>query len=301
MAGQLLPGKKREGSLPSKNRRREIRNAWLFLLPSLIGVSIFVLIPFGDAVRRSFFDALGGGFVGWRNFEQVINNSAFRLAAGNMGKFLILCLPPLVIGSLLLAQMVARLRLPTRLFRTAFLLPMAIPVASVVLLWQAMFHQDGLLNNLLHIFGVQGQDWINSEWAIWVLVISYLWRNLGYDVILWLAGLSAISPELYEAAKTDGAGGWQSFRYITLPLLKPTAFTVLVLSLLNSFKVFREAYLVAGNYPAESIYLPQHLFNNWFLSFELQKICAGAVIVALFMLVVVLLLQLTINRPDGKG
>ena len=112
-------------------------------------------------------------------------------------------------------------------------------------------------------------DFMGTEAAFWVLVFTYVWKNAGYDMILWLAGLDGISADLYEAASVDGANAWQKFFYITLPNLLPTLTLVSVLSLLNSFKAFREAFLVGGNYPHESMYLLQHLFNNWFLSLDL--------------------------------
>ena len=105
---------------------------------------------------------------------------------------------------------------------------------------------------------------MNSSAAFWVLVVSYLWKNMGYDIILWSAGLAAIPENLYEAAKVDGAGSLDCFFRITLPNLMPVFYTITVLSFLNSFKVFREAYLVAGDYPHDSMYLLQHVFNNWF-------------------------------------
>lgn len=134
-------------------------------------------------------------------------------------------------------------------------------------------------------------DWMNTDAAFSVLVLSYLWKNAGYDMVLFLAGLGGISPSLYEAAQVDGAGRLATLRYITLPAMLPTLFTVAVLSLLNSFKVFREAYLVAGNYPHKSMYMLQHLFNNWFAALDIQKLCAAAVLVALFILGLILLLQ----------
>jgi len=111
-----------------------------------------------------------------------------------------------------------------------------------------------------------------------------------------MAGLSAIPYDLYEAAQIDGAGGWTIFRRITLPCLLPTAATVTVLSLLNSFKVFREAYLVAGNYPHTSMYLLQHLFNNWFRDLSFDRMAAGAVMMCLVILTLILPLQKGLDR-----
>ena len=132
---------------------------------------------------------------------------------------------------------------------------------------------------------------MSTGWAFWILVFSYIWKNLGYNIILWLAGLNSISKEIYESAKVDGASDFQCFTKITIPCLKPTLYTISVLSLLNSFKVFREAYLVAGDYPDKSMYLLQHLFNNWFVNLDLDKMAAAAVVCTMFFLVFILLLQ----------
>lgn len=120
---------------------------------------------------------------------------------------------------------------------------------------------------------------------------SYIWKNLGYDIVLWMAGLAGISENIYEAARVDGAGEWQCFWKITLPNLKTSFYTITVLSFLNSFKVFREAYLVAGDYPHESIYMMQHLFNNWFRNFSFDKMAAAAVLESLVLLALILLFQ----------
>ena len=127
--------------------------------------------------------------------------------------------------------------------------------------------------------------------SFWVLVVSYIWKNLGYNVVLWLAGLAGISPSIYEAAAVDGAGAWTIFWRITLPNLLPSLFTITVLSFLNAFKVFREAYLVAGDYPHDSMYLLQHLFNNWFRELSMDKLAAGAVMTAGVILFLILLLR----------
>lgn len=250
-----------------------------------------MLIPFGDAVRRSFYEAMGGKFVGLKNYQTVLSNGAFQMAAGNTLKFIGVCIPLLLLVSLLLAVFLNKAKKHNEFFKTSFLIPMAIPVASVVVLWKIFFHENGLLNGFIAAMGGQGTDWIHSSQSFWLLVFSYVWKNAGYDMVLWLAGLSGISPSLYEAAQVDGASGFQQFIWITLPSMLPTLFIISVLSLLNSFKVFREAYLIAGNYPNDSIYMLQHLFNNWFVYLDIQKMCAAAVLVAVFIFLLILLLQ----------
>ena len=175
---------------------------------------------------------------------------------------------------------------------------MAIPVASVVLIWRLLFHQNGYFSGLLHMFGMQSQDWMDTGFAFWILVFSYVWKNLGYNVVLWMAGLTAIPDTLYEAARADGANNIQCFRYITMPNLMSTLYTITVLAFLNSFKVFREAYLVAGDYPHESMYLLQHVFNNWFRELSLDKMAAGAVITFLAVMILILLLQRAWGREE---
>ena len=273
---------------------------WLFLAPSLLSVSVLVLLPFADAVRRSFFSAMSRQFVGLKNYEAVLDNEAFRTAAGNTARFVLVCIPLLLVFSLILALLVHAFREKRGIFKTTFLLPMAIPVASIVLLWKVIFHRSGLLNILMVKFGMEPMDWVGSSWAFYVLVFTYLWKNAGYDMVLWLSGVTGISPGLYEAAQIDGAGSWQQFWYITLPNLKSTFFVVTVLSLLNSFKVFREAYLFAGNYPEPSMYLLQQLFNNWFVNLDVDKMCAGAVLMALVVFVLITVLQKAWGKEETE-
>lgn len=274
-----------------KLQGRETRTAWMFLMPSFIGISIFILIPFLDVVRRSFFDAMGESFTRFDNYKTVFQNEAFRLAAKNTGRFIITCIPLLLIISLLLSVLIYGQKRSGDFFKVSFLIPMAIPVASVVLLWQIFFHDNGLLNHLLLKLNGEPVDWMNTEYAFFILVFSYLWKNIGYDCVLWLAGLGGISSSLYEAASIDGAGSLKKFYYITMPGLLPTLYMTAVLSLVNSFKVFREAYLIAGSYPHKSIYMLQHLFNNWFVALDIQKMCAAAVLLAIVFTLFVLLIQ----------
>ena len=253
--------------------------ALLLLAPSLAGVAMFYLLPFLEVIRRSFTDAMGRHFVGLLNYQTVLQNPAFRLAAANTARFLCICIPALLLCSLFLAMLIRCAGTSGRSFQSIYLLPLAIPVASIVLLWKVLFAKNGLCNTLLLAMGTKSLDFMGTGAAFWVLIATYLWKNSGYDMILWIAGLDRIPFVQYEAAAVDGADSWQMFRWITLPGLAPTLGLTALLSLINSFKVFREAYLVAGQYPHKSIYLLQHLFNNCFLNLELGRITAAAVLV----------------------
>ena len=287
-----------------QSERKRIRQkkegvvAIAFLAPSFIGISIFFLIPFIDTIRRSFYDVRAVNFIGFESYVSVLNNAAFRLAAANTAKFIAICIPLLMVVSLATALLLRSIKPLGRTFKTTFLLPMAVPVASIVLLWQAVFNEGGLANTVLISLGLSPIDFMGTDAAFWVLVFTYLWKNNGYNMILWLAGLDGISETLYEAANVDGAGRLQCFRYITLPCLLPTIGIVSILSLLNSFRVFREAYLVAGAYPHDSMYMLQHLFNNWFQNLDISRLSAAATMLAATLLIIILLMRRFLDNSD---
>ena len=272
--------------------------ALFFILPSLIGVSIFILIPFIDVIIRSFQNEVLRTFVGLDNYKDIFTNEAFKLAGKNTIKFILVCIPLLLATSLAIAVMIQRFFIKSEGITTTFLVPMAIPIASVVLIWRIVFNEHGILNSILNNFNIEGIDWMNSKYAFWVLVVTYIWKNMGYTIILLIAGLNCIPKEVYEAAKVDGASEVKCFTNITFPILKPTLYTTTVLSLLNSFKVFREAYLIAGNYPDESMYMLQHTFNNWFRDLAFGKISAGSVVMAVIAFILILFLQRSWERED---
>ncbi len=279
-----------------KSKRRYELAGILFLAPGFAGVVCFTLLPFAEVVRRSFQSAVTAKWVGWKNYETVFANTAFRMAAMNTLRFTGVCIPLLVSLSLVLAVVLQKLRTGKNLLKSMLLIPVAVPAASVVLVWKALFHANGLLNGLLVKLGSQKIGWMTSGAAFSVLVVSYLWKNLGYDMILWMAGLAGIPEDIYEAARVDGAGEWKCFTRITIPNLLPSLYTITVLSFLNSFKVFREAWLVAGDYPHQSMYLLQHLYNNWFRDLAFDKISAAAVVNALVVLALILVLRRSWER-----
>lgn len=280
--------------IKQKSTKRSRNNSLagsLFILPSFAGCAVFILIPFADVIRRSFTLGFTGEFVWFNNYVELFKNSAFRLASTNTARFVGICVPLLLLISLLLALALNHRVLGREYLRASFLIPLAIPVASVALLWQILFHENGMLGNLMVLAGKERIDWMHTDWALMCLIISYLWKNIGYNIVLFLAGLSNISTAQYDAARIDGANSLQIFRRITLPGLMPTFFTVTVLSLLNSFKAFREAYLVAGDYPTQNIYLLQHTLNNWFTQLQIEKLCSAATVIAIVIIAHVTLLR----------
>ncbi len=263
-----------------KKKYRDLKNA-AFILPSLAGVSVFVLLPFADVARRSVLNVSGDAFTGLENYKTVFENRAFHLALGNTVKFILVCVPLLLAVSLLLANIIYFGS--AKLYKNVCLLPMAVPTASLVFVWNMVFHRNGLINSYLGC----STDWLNSSYAFWVLTASFLWKNTGYFVVLWLARLEGIPKDLYEAAAVDGADLRSVLWYITLPGLRPMCSAVFILAVTGTLKSYRECYLLAGEYPHPDIYLIQHLFHNWFREMSVEKMSAAAVVLVCIFAVIV--------------
>ncbi len=262
-----------------------------FLGPSVTGVALFFIAPFLVVVYYSVIRSpINPEFVGLSNFISVLNNSSFQTAAKNTAEFSVIAVPLAVVLSLALALLL-ECRIPCKsLFRTFFLSPMMVPVASVVLIWQVVFHYRGTLNVFLAHFGVDPIDWLNSPYCLLVIVVLFLWKNLGYNMILFMAALNNIPKELLEVADVEGASAAHKFFNIKLRYLSPTVLFVAILSIINSFKVFREIYLLTGDYPYNGLYMMQHFMNNTFKQPDYQKMATAAVLLALVMVALIALL-----------
>lgn len=272
-------------------RLRDFGKSLCFLSPSLLGVGVFFILPFGVVVYYSLIDGVGSkNFVFFENFIKLFQNSAFRLAAKNTLSFSALAVPLAVVLAIALALML-ECRIPMKSqFRTFFLSPMMVPVASVVLIWQVLFNYNGTINEFLMVFGADKIDWLQSDYCQIVVIILFLWKNLGYNMILFMAALANIPKELLEVADVEGASETYKFFNIKLRYLSPTVLFVTILSLINSFKVFREVYLLTGDYPYEKLYMLQHFMNNTFRSLDYQKLSAAAVVMAIVMVFLIALL-----------
>ena len=278
-------------------RSRDTISGSLWLAPSFLGVAMFYIVPFFVIVFYSLIDnPLRHNFVFLDNFIRLFENQAFRTAASNTLKFSISAVPLAVVLSLLIALMLET-RIPLKsYFRTFFLSPLMVPVASVVLIWQVLFHPNGAVNELIMLFGADSIDWMQSEHSQFVVVVLFLWKNLGFNMILFMAALSNIPRELLETADVEGAGPFRKFFYIKIRYLSPTLLFVTILSLINSFKVFREVYLLTGNYPYGELYMLQHFMNNIFISLDYQRLAAAAVVMTIAMVIIILVLFITEHR-----
>ena len=278
-------------------KTNKLKKDILFISPSLTGVLIFFIIPFGVVIYYSGIDGVvSRNPVGLENYVNLMRNTAFQNAAKNTAVFSLFAVPLSIILSLGMSLVLEQSIPMKSVIRTFFLSPLMVPTASVVLIWQVMFDYHGVVNEAIKLMGLSSVDWIKSDYSQWVVVILFLWKNLGYNMVLFMSALSNIPKDILEVAKLDGAGMWKTFWYIKMRFITPSIFFVGIISLINSFKVFREVYLLAGDYPYDSLYMLQHFMNNTFRSLDYQKLSSAAIIMSLVMIVIIGILFISENK-----
>ncbi len=240
--------------------RQQARSAWLFLAPAcgLIGVFFFLPVMGGLLLSLTDFDIYAIGspstarFVGLRNYVETLNNPMFWTAVKNTLYFVLVGGPLSVAVSLGAALLLNAPRVHLRsLFRTVYFAPVATTLVAVAIVWRYLYHpRYGLLNHVLGWFGIGPLDWLSDpHWAMPAIIILAVWKNFGYNMLIFLAGLQSISPELYEAAAIDGAGPWRRFRHVTLPGLAPVFLFVGVTTMIGYFQLFAEPYVMTQGGP----------------------------------------------------
>lgn len=272
-------------------KHKEAATGVAFASPFLIGFLVFFVAPFLVSIYYTFTFGTGGtNFVGFDNYIDVLQSGAFQLAAWNTFRFILVGVPLIMVLSMVFSLLLFKKFAGASFFRSIFLYPLVIPIASTVMVFQVFLSESGILNTLLDSMGLPMQDWLQSDKAFYVLVFLYVWKNCGYNIVLMLAGLNSIPTDFYEVANLEGASGWQSFRYITAPILVPNFFFVFIISIINSFKSFREAYLLCNDMPAPSIYMLQHFMNNNFQNLNYQRLSVAALLVFLVIFLFVFLM-----------
>jgi len=240
-----------------------VRAAWMFLTPALGAIAIFFFLPILAAFVMSFTDfdiySLGdwsrARFIGLRNYLDLLGNPLFWKALKNTFYF-VLVGGPLSIGVSLGTAMLLNSKLvPLKgFFRLAYFTPVVTTLVAVAVVWRYIYHpRFGLMNYLLGFVGIQPVDWLGDPvWAMPALIILAVWKNFGYNMIIFIAGLQNIPEELYEAARIDGASTWQQFRHITLPMLAPTTLFVGIITMIGYFQFFAEPYIMTQGGPLNS-------------------------------------------------
>lgn len=290
-----------------KSSKRSIKlklSSGAFIAPSFLGVLLFFIIPFAVVVFYSLVDnPISKNFVMFDNFKSIIANRAYIRAVKNTCVFSAIAVPLAVVLSLLLA-IVLDTKIPFKSqFRTFFLSPLMVPVASIVLIWQVLFHYNGAINDIIGVFGIDKIDWMKSKYAIFVVVILFLWKNLGYNMIMFMAALGSIPKDILEVAELESASPLQTFFHIKIRYLSSSLLFVTIMSLISSFKIFREVYLLTGDHPVNEIYIIQHFMNNKFKSLDYQTLSAAAILMSLVMIVIIGILFLVENHfgKDVEG
>lgn len=271
---------------------------FLFSLPSIIGMLVFFLIPVVICIILSLTDSISSmKFVGIDNYVDIISSRTFRLAVWNTFKFIIVAVPLIMIFSLTIAMLLYQKLAGFEFFRSIFVFPLVLPVSSVILFFQLVFAENGFANDFLSLLGLPVKNWLDSSYSFVVLVILYIWKNCGYNIILFLAALNSIPKVYYEAAEMDTESRISKLRYITLPMIRPYLFFILVISIINTFKSFKEAYILCGNYPNENIYMIQHFMNNNFQNLNYTRLSVGAILI--FAIIFIFIFILLKFRKNG--
>lgn len=279
----------------TKQYWRDVRNGYIFILPFIIGFVVFTLGPMLFSLFASFnyYDITANmKWVAWDNYKNIfLNDEFFRISLLNTLYYAVFSIPVGIIASLSLALML-NVDVPgSKIFRSIYYLPSVLSGVAVMLLWMWIFNpQVGILNTLLGYVGIQGPDWLsNPKWSKPALVVMKLW-GVGGTMLLFLAALKNVPKELYEAAQIDGAGILTQFRHITLPLISPTMFFVLITGINGAFQIFDQAYVMTKGGPANStLFYVLYLFNKGFKEFKMGYASALAWILFVIIMIITII------------
>lgn len=273
------------------------KQAWtgvLFSLPALAGILVFYLIPYAISIYYGF--TVQNRFVGFANFVALMKSETFWHAMKNTAIFSLFAIPLAVIIPFLISLFLSTFDKHTGFFSSLFLSPLIVPIASVIYVWQIFFTDYGVINGILEKCGVESVQFFKGSWAMAIIVLIFVWKNCAYNIILFSAGLRKIPKSVREFARLDGANGFQVITRIVIPLLRPTTFFVILLTVISSFKIFREIYLLYGMYPDENVYMIQHFMNNNFSNLNYPRLSSASIVLSIVIVAAMLLLFLYEKR-----
>ncbi|GMQ61950.1 carbohydrate ABC transporter permease [Vallitalea maricola] len=281
------------------NRKKSIRRnrlkGYAFLLPNIIGFAIFTFLPVVVSMVLSFTDWDGFGelnFIGFKNYMNLFSDSTFQISLWNNIYFTAISVPVTMILALLVAVALNKGIKGIKIYRMAFFLPYITAALAVAVVWQLLYHPSmGPINGFLRSIGIDNPPrWLSStKWAMTSVIIMYIWKMIGYYMIIFLAGLQGIPKNLYEAANIDGANSWHKFRKVTVPMLSPVIFFAVIIGVINSFKVFTEIYALTEGGPGRSTnVLVYNIYVEAFQKYNLGY--ASAMAYVLFAIIVLITL-----------
>lgn len=267
-----------------KSKRKEHIAAYLFLMPSLLGIIVFYIVPYIICFIKSMY--IGDVFVGLKNYFDLFQNNTFLLALKNTIIFTVVAVPLLMVISFLIALFLNSFKKISSFFRSALLIPVVVPIASLICVWQVIFDDYGAINGLLDFMGLNTVEFFNSEYSMVMIIFIYVWKYCGFCVLLFTAGLANVPQSLYESARLDGAGSFQIVTKITIPMITPTTFFVFLMEIIYSFKIFREVFALFGNYPNENVYFLQNFINNNYYNLNYPRLSSASIILSVFMIII---------------
>ena len=253
------------------------KSVWLFLLPGGLGLLLFYAAPFLGGVYYSLTDgSYKNAFVGLQNYINIWKNQMFLLGLKNTLVLSLICAPLVWVLSFAIAALLNRLRPQGAVFRNSVLLPYLMPSSAMLLIWLVVFDYGGVVNRLVVLLGFNRIAWLQGANLRVPVVLMFVWKNLGFAVVIFLAALQTIPEPLYEYARLEGAGFLLQTFGITLPMIVPTAFLVIILEWINAFKIFKEVYFIGGAYPDEAVYTLQNYMNNMYEKLNYQNVTTAA-------------------------
>ena len=297
----------------SKLEKRNTLIAYSFLAPNFLGFIIFTFVPVIFSIALSFMDWNGGAkisFAGWDNFKFIFKD--FNFTKSNLGislrntvYYTVATVPLTIVCSMILALALNKGVKGAKIFRTVYFFPYVASMVAVCVCWNFLLMKNGPVNQILRSFGFNmKKSWTSSkELAIWAIIIVSVWRNAGYYMVMYLAGLQGVPTELYEAATVDGANGWQKFWKITLPMLTPTTFFVSIMLVISCFKIYDVVAIMTQGGPGRSTkmlvtYIFELSFGGEGIATSAQYGVASAV--SMVLLVIVLMVTFIQFRAEKK-
>lgn len=278
------------------------KSLWLFLLPGLAGLMVFYLLPFLGGIYYSLTDGtIQNAFVGLDNYRRVWQNEVFLLGLKNTMELSLLCAPLIFVFAFALAAMLKALGDRSAAFRNILLVPYLMPSFALLIVWLLLFDYGGPVNRIISALGMERVLWLESSALRVPVVLLYIWKNVGFSVVIFSAALQAVPQPYYEFAALEGANAFQREVKITLPLILPTAFLVFVLAWVNAFKIFKEVYFISGSYPNDAVYTLQHFMNNKFAKLDYQDVTTAAYSFAVIVLVLFGLLYMSKAVRSNEG
>ena len=253
------------------------KSVWLFLLPGIAGLMLFYVVPFIGGIWYSLTDGTyRNAFVGLQNYINIWNNGMFLLGLKNTMLLSLICAPTVWVLSFVIAALLNRLRPDGAFFRNSILLPYLMPSSAMLLIWLLLFDYGGVINRLLTYLGLERVIWLEGAELRVPIILLFIWKNLGFAVIIFLAALQTIPEPLYEYARLEGASFMRQTFGITLPMIVPSAFLIIILEWINAFKIFKEVYFIGGAYPDEAVYTLQNFMNNLYSKLNYQTVTTAA-------------------------